>query len=191
MLDARNPASSIQYPVTMRWFWLDRFTEFVSGSHASAVKCVSLSEDHLHDHWPHYPLMPNSLVAEGMAQCGGLLVSEIYKFSELVVLAKFAKCTFEGEVRPGEVLRYRAEIVQAKDAGASVNVTAHVGDRRQAEAEIFFARLDAEAAEQNKGRQLFDPAHLLHWLRLVGVFDVGVRPDGTRLRPEDYNFPVK
>jgi len=174
----------------MRWFWLDRFTEFVSGSHASAVKCVSLSEDHLHDHWPHYPVMPNSLVAEGMAQCGGLLVSEAYKFSELVVLAKFARCTFDGLVRPGDVLRHRAEIVQSKDAGASVTVTADVGDRRHAEAEIFFARLDAEASEQTKGRQLFDPAHLLHWLRIVGVFDVGVRPDGSRLRPEDYNFPV-
>ena len=63
----------------MRWFWLDRFTEFVSGSHATAVKCVSLSEDHLREHLPGYPLMPNTLVAEGMAQCGGLLVSEIYQ----------------------------------------------------------------------------------------------------------------
>ena len=86
----------------MRWFWLDRFTEFVSGSHATAVKCVSLSEDHLHDHLPGYPVMPNSLVAEGMAQGGGLLVSEVYQFSELVVLAKFAKCTFDGEARPGD-----------------------------------------------------------------------------------------
>jgi 3-hydroxyacyl-[acyl-carrier-protein] dehydratase len=174
----------------MRWFWLDRFTEFVSGSHATAVKCVSLSEDHLHDHWPYYPVMPNTLVAEGMAQCGGLLVSEVYKFSELVVLAKFAKCEFDGEVRPGDTLRYRTEIVQAKDAGASVNVSAHVGDRRHANAEIFFARLDPEASALTKGRKLFDPAHLLHWLRLVGVFDIGVRADGTRLRPEDYNFPT-
>ena len=172
----------------MRWFWLDRFTEFVSGSHATAVKCVSLSEEHLHDHWPGYPVMPNSLIAEGMAQCGGLLVSEVYKFSELVVLAKFAKCAFDGEVRPGDTIRYHAEIVQAKDAGASVNVTGHVGDHRQAEAEIFFARLSAEAVDQFATRRLFDPAHLLHWLRLVGVFDIGTRPDGTRLRPEDYSF---
>ena len=172
----------------MRWFWLDRFTEFVSGSHATAEKCVSLSEDHLHDHWPYYPVMPNSLVAEGMAQCGGLLVSEIYKFSELVVLAKFAKCTFEGEARPGETLRYRATIEQVKDFGASVNVVGHIGDRPFSEAEIFFARFDADSTEQTRGRQLFNPADLLKWLRVVGVFDVGVRPDGTRLRAEDYNF---
>jgi 3-hydroxyacyl-[acyl-carrier-protein] dehydratase len=175
----------------MRWFWLDRFTEFVSGSHATALKCVSLSEDHLHDHWPYYPVMPNTLVAEGMAQCSGLLVSEVYRFSELVVLAKFAKCEFDGEVHPGDVLRYHAKIDQAKDAGASATVTAHVGDRRHATAEIFFARLDAESVGQNSSRRLFDPTHLLHWLRLVGVFDIGTRPDGTRLRAEDYDFNVQ
>jgi 3-hydroxyacyl-[acyl-carrier-protein] dehydratase len=172
----------------MRWFWLDRFTEFVSGTRATGVKAVSLSEEHLHDHWPGYPVMPNSLIAEGMAQTSGLLVSEVYKFSELVVLAKFARCAFDFAARPGDVLTYRAEIIQAKDAGASVTVTAHVGERKQAEAEIFFARLDPGSVERADERRLFDPAHLLHWLRLVGVFDVGVRPDGTRLRAEDYKF---
>ena len=82
----------------MRWFWLDRFTEFTCGTRATAVKGVALSEEHLHDHWPYYPVMPNTLIAEGMAQAGGLLVSEIYRFSELVVLAKFSKIAVP---RPG------------------------------------------------------------------------------------------
>jgi 3-hydroxyacyl-[acyl-carrier-protein] dehydratase len=177
----------------MRWFWLDRFTEFVSASHATATKCVSLSEDYIHEHWPGYPVMPNSLVAEGMAQTSGLLVSEAYKFSELVVLAKFAHCSFEGEARPGESLRYHAKIEQLKDAGASATVTAYVGDRPHATAEIFFARIDADAAGAATGsnRRLFDPAHLLHWLHLVGVFEVGVKQDGSRLRVEDYAFDAR
>jgi len=33
----------------MRWFWIDRFDEFVRGRHATAVKNVSLAEEHLHD----------------------------------------------------------------------------------------------------------------------------------------------
>jgi hypothetical protein len=107
-----------------------------------------------------------------------------------VVLAKFARCTFNGEVRPGDTLRYDTKIIQAKDTGASVSVSADVGERRHAEAEIFFARLDPNVSQRTKDRQLFDPAHLLHWLRLVGVFDVGVRQDGTRLRPKDYGFPA-
>jgi hypothetical protein len=108
----------------------------------------------------------------------------------LVVLAKFARCTFEGEVRPGDTLQYHANIDQLKDAGASAQDTAHVGERKQAEAEIFFARLSTDAAAGGGGRKLFDPAHLLHWLRLVGVFDVGVRQDGSRMRVEDYAFEV-
>lgn len=54
----------------MRWFWIDRFDEFVRGKHATAVKNVSLAEEHLHDHFPGTALMPNSLVVEGMgADC--------------------------------------------------------------------------------------------------------------------------
>jgi 3-hydroxyacyl-[acyl-carrier-protein] dehydratase len=170
----------------MRWFWLDRFTEFVSGSHATALKCVSLSEDHLRDYFPGYPLMPNTLVAEGMAQCAGLLVSEFYQFSELVVLAKFAKCTFEGEARPGDVIRYQTVIEQAKEEGASAIVKGDIDGRPFSEAEIFFARFDADSTEETKGRVLFNPADLLSWLNAVGVFQVGVRSDGTRLRVEDY-----
>jgi 3-hydroxyacyl-[acyl-carrier-protein] dehydratase len=172
----------------MRWFWLDRFTEFVSGSHATALKGVSLCEDHLHDHWHVYPVMPHSLIAEGMAQASGLLVSEYYRFSELVVLAKFGKCVFHGEVRPGNLLTYRATIEQINDTGASATVTAHVGDRLQAEASVFFARLSAQDLGRDENIRLFNPAHLLHWLRLVGVFDVGKKPDGTPLRIEDYGF---
>ena len=172
----------------MRWFWLDRFSEFVSGSHATATKCISLSEDFLSDHWPDHPVMPNTLVAEGMAQCGGLLVSEIYKFSELVVLAKFSKLTFEGTARPGQVLRYHARIEQVKEFGASVNVDGQLDGAPFATAEIFFARFSADSTEETRGRTLFNPTDLLRWLRVVGVFDVGVRADGSRLRAEDYNF---
>jgi 3-hydroxyacyl-[acyl-carrier-protein] dehydratase len=173
----------------MRWFWLDRFSEFVSGSHATGVKCIALCEDHLDDHWPSYPVMPNTLIAEGMAQCGGLLVSELYKFAELVVLAKFSKCTFDGgEARPGDVLQYRATIDQVKDFGASVTVKGTIEGRPFSEAEIFFARYSADQSEETKGRVLFNPSDLLKWLRVVGVFQVGVNADGTRMREQDYNF---
>ncbi|HEX3599768.1 MAG TPA: 3-hydroxyacyl-ACP dehydratase FabZ family protein [Lacipirellulaceae bacterium] len=181
-----HPASCPSILPPMRWFWLDRYTEFVTGSHATAVKCVSLSEDHLQEHWPSYPIMPNTLIAEGMAQCGGLLVSEIYQFSELVVLAKFAKCSIEGEARPGDTIRYHAKIEHVKDFGASVTVKGDLDGKPFSEGDIFFARYDADSSEHTRGRVLFDPLELLKWLRVVGVFDVGVRPDGTRLRVEDY-----
>ena len=169
----------------MRWFWIDRFNEFVSGSHAVAVKGVSLAEEHLHDHFTGYPIMPNSLVVEGIAQTGGLLVSEVYGFSELVVLGKVAKAHFHSRVRNGETLTYRAEIEAVGDDGAMVAATAHVGDRLHAEAQLSFARMEAGDRGPFQ-RELFSPDHLRHWLAIVGVFEVGTRKDGSRILETDY-----
>ncbi|MBX3426552.1 MAG: beta-hydroxyacyl-ACP dehydratase [Pirellulales bacterium] len=169
----------------MRWFWFDRYTEFVSGSHATAVKCVSLAEDHLHDHFIGYPVMPHTLITEGIAQAGGILVSEHYRFGELVVLGKVSKAVFHGRVRPGEQLTYRVRAEALRPDGASVVATAHVGDRLQAEAELFFARLGEDSPVTN-GARLFRPTDLRHWLSLVGVFEVGVNAHGERLREIDY-----
>jgi 3-hydroxyacyl-[acyl-carrier-protein] dehydratase len=183
----------------MRWFWVDRFTEYVAGSHARALKGVSYSEDFIHDHWDIYPAMPNSLIAEGMAQTAGLLVSEMYEFKELVVLAKFTKLTFNGLVRPGDAIEYHATIGRKMDAGAQCSVVGTVkdpaGDRQQATAEIFFARLSGseEGAEPNEKAlppRLFDPADLARWLLTMGVFSIGVREDGSRMRLEDYDLPA-
>ena len=58
----------------MRWIWIDKFIEFNSGTSAKAVKNVSLAEEHLHDHFPGFTVMPNTLILEGLAQTGGLLV---------------------------------------------------------------------------------------------------------------------
>ena len=169
----------------MRWFWIDRFTEFVSGSHAVAVKCVSLAEEHMHDHFAGFPVMPNSLVTEGVAQAGGLLVSEHYGFGELVVLAKLSKAKFHDRVRAGEKLTYRVAPDWIRDDGARVSATAHVGDRLHAEIQLIYARM-GEDLQARLGAALFRPQDLRHWLNLVGVFEVGVKQDGTRLNPADY-----
>jgi 3-hydroxyacyl-[acyl-carrier-protein] dehydratase len=169
----------------MRWFWIDRFTEFVCDSHAVAVKGVSLAEPHMHEHMPGYPIMPNSLVTEGIAQAGGLLVSEHYGFSELVVLAKLATVKFHSIVRNGETLTYRVTVDTLRRDGAAISATAHVGERLHAEAQLFFARL-GDSHEELSNAKMFRPRDLRHWLELVGVFEVGVKLDGTRIREGDY-----
>jgi 3-hydroxyacyl-[acyl-carrier-protein] dehydratase len=57
----------------MRWFWIDRFTEFVRHTRATAIKAVTLAEGHLHDHFPGAPIVPATLILEGMAQTAGAL----------------------------------------------------------------------------------------------------------------------
>ena len=161
----------------MRWFWVDRFTELISGKCATAVKAVALSEEQLHEHFPGQPMMPNSLVVEGMAQTGGLLVSEYNDFQERVVLAKLAHSTFYFQAVPGDTLTYHATIQQIRKDGAMVTTTSHVGERLQGQAEIFFAHLDERINE----RVLFDPLDFVIWLKMLRVFEVGRKPDGSKL----------
>lgn len=125
----------------MRWFWIDRFVEFHSGAAARAIKNVSLAEEHLHDHFPGYPVMPGSLIIEGMAQTGGILLGEKLKFESLIVMAKIPKVVFHGWAFPGDTLTYDAKILDASAEGGIVECTARIGDRPLAEAEYVFACL--------------------------------------------------
>jgi len=106
----------------MRWFWIDRYEEFVRGTRAVAVKNVSLAEEHLHDHFPGAALMPNSLVVEGMAQTAGLLVADAIEYNRRVVLAKVAAAEFHFDAVPGDCLRYRvpSRVLKAKCSRYSV-----------------------------------------------------------------------
>ena len=88
----------------MRWFWIDRFTEFVSGSHARGYKNVTLAEEALDEYCPGYPMLPPTLIIEGMAQMGGILVSEHFQFDKHVVLAKVGKAKFHQPARNGDQL---------------------------------------------------------------------------------------
>lgn len=107
----------------MRWIWIDTFVAFESGVSASAVKNVSLAEEHLHDHFPGYPVMPPSLMIEGMAQTAGILVGEARDFQENVILAKIRRAEFEDYARPGDTLRYDATIETIDDRAAVTSGT--------------------------------------------------------------------
>src|SRR6187200_2761430 len=104
----------------MRWIWIDRFTEFTSGKSARAIKNLSLAEDHFADHFPGYPVMPASLILEGLAQTGGILVGEANQFREKVVLAKIPMARFTREALAGEQLIYDVEMLHLRPEGAAV-----------------------------------------------------------------------
>ncbi|MFM7160151.1 MAG: beta-hydroxyacyl-ACP dehydratase, partial [Planctomycetaceae bacterium] len=108
----------------MRWIWIDRFEEFESGRSARAVKCVSLAEDHLHDHLPGFPVMPNPLILEGLAQTGGILLGEVQQFRKVVVLAKVPKAVFHAWARPGDKLDDRVQLLDIQAEGGIVAGTA-------------------------------------------------------------------
>ena len=77
----------------MRWMWIDTIVAYEPEARLVAIKNVSLAEEHLHDHvpasalWAQTPVMPASLMVEGMAQTAGILVGAARGFREKVILA--------------------------------------------------------------------------------------------------------
>jgi 3-hydroxyacyl-[acyl-carrier-protein] dehydratase len=132
----------------MRWMWIDTVTAYEPGRRMVAVKNVSLAEEHLHDHFPDQPVMPASLMVEGMAQTAGILVGSCRQFREKVILAKIGHFTLDHDVVPGQCIRYDATIERLDDAGAStVGVIDRLDHRigtweRIGGAEIVFSHID-------------------------------------------------
>jgi 3-hydroxyacyl-[acyl-carrier-protein] dehydratase len=133
------------------------------------VKNITLAEDHLHDHYPGFPVMPGSLMLEGMAQTGGILLGEKNQFKHIVILAKVPQITFHTWACPGETLIYTAKLVDARDEGGTVECQAHVGDRLVAEAEIMFAHLN----QSDPQYATFDQKNFVFSMNLLSVLDVG------------------
>lgn len=132
----------------MRWIWIDKFTEFTPRTSATAIKNVTLAEEHLHDLYPAYPIVPHSLIVEGMAQTAGILVGEARNFEEKVILAKIGRATFHRLVRPGETIQFSVRIEQLSEQGASTAgaVTVGAGGEPVAEIDLMFSHIDQNMA---------------------------------------------
>jgi 3-hydroxyacyl-[acyl-carrier-protein] dehydratase len=162
----------------MHWYWIDRITVFESQNRAESIKVISLAEDHLHDHFPYYPLMPASLIIEGIAQTAGLLLYEAKGYREKVVLAKIPRFTLHSvEVRPGATLTYKVKLESVRDDGGVAAVWAYQGDELLADGELMFAHLGGDFADQS----LFADGDMIDMLRLFRTFEVGVSADGSKL----------
>jgi 3-hydroxyacyl-[acyl-carrier-protein] dehydratase len=158
----------------MRWMWIDRVTELQPRHKLVAVKNVSLAEEHLHDHFPAEPargllaspVMPASLIVEGCAQTGGILVGHAEAFKHKVILAKVNKFQIDRDATPGCTLRYTAIIERMDDMGASVNCTIELFDFAKPEAgfaaigsiALMFSHLDHNMGAAGQAGQDF-PAH--------------------------------
>jgi 3-hydroxymyristoyl/3-hydroxydecanoyl-(acyl carrier protein) dehydratase len=126
----------------VRYLLLDRITS-LSPERATAIKCVSLSDDIFADHFPGYPVMPGALIVEALAQLGGTLVevavreqgrADLHALLTMIQRAKFRKL-----VRPGDRLELEATCVTVSVDGAQVRASATADGARIAEAELGFA----------------------------------------------------
>lgn len=138
----------------MRWMWIDRIVELVPRQRLVAIKNISLAEGHLHDHFPArpesgglpardaLPVMPASLIIEGMAQTAGILVGHAEGFREKVILAKVGLAELDRDAFPGDTLRYTATITQMDRQGASTQGLVELLDPAPGAAPRAIGRID-------------------------------------------------
>ena len=138
----------------MRWMWIDTIVAYEPDRRLVAIKNVSLAEEHLHQHFaegpdgPAQPVMPGSLMMEGMAQTAGILVGSVRRFAEKVILAKIQKAQIDADVTPGQCIRYDASIERIDAMGASTVGTIERLDHRSGQwerigsTEIMFSHVD-------------------------------------------------
>lgn len=167
----------------MRWFWIDRFIEVVAGQSAVAIKSVSLSEEAIDEYAPGRTYCPSSLIIEGLAQTGGLLISQQSDFRDRIVLAKIASSKFFCEAYPGDTLTYSVQIKNQEGPGAMVRGTSHIEDKPHGEFELMFAKLQDERFENV---ELFEPANFCRMIRMLKFFEVCRNPDGTCIEVPQY-----
>ena len=166
----------------MRWFWIDRFERFVSGVEATALKNITFAEEPLDYYLPGKPHYPHSLIIEGMAQTGGLLLSQLEDFQSRIVLAKVGKAEFFRLVYPGDQLRLHASLQSVQSDGAIIEGQTFVGDEPQGRFEMAFAILNESYGESS----FFEPVGLMRMLRVLRLFDVAVNQQGERISIPQY-----
>ena len=130
----------------MRWIWIDKFIEFESGKKAVSLKNVTLAEEHLHDHFPGFPVMPETLMIEAMAQTAGILVGQVNNFKEKVILAKIKKAVFFDYVKPGDTIKLEANMESIVPEAASISGKITCSEKLIAEIDLMFSHIDKNLA---------------------------------------------
>lgn len=141
----------------MRYFLIDRVTELVVGQKACGLKCVSLSDPVLHDHFPDYPTMPGALIVEAAAQLAGFLIEMTVNCEEKPVrralLAQIDLAKFHDRVGPGNTMEITTTVAQIRDPSAQIIAEVRVGDKKVARAKLTFMLQAIESDRVNEQRR--------------------------------------
>jgi 3-hydroxyacyl-[acyl-carrier-protein] dehydratase len=139
----------------MHFSLIDRIVEFQPGVRITAVKCLTMAEEYLADHFPNFPVMPGVLMLEAMTQAGAWLVrlSEDFEHS-VVVLKQAANVKYGQFVEPGQTLTVTAEVLSQGEHETKLKAHGSVDGRTTVSARLVLERYNL--AERNPADAAID-----------------------------------
>ena len=144
----------------MRFSQLDRILELDKGVSIKAVKCLSLSEEYLNDHFPRFPVMPGVLMLESMFQASMWLVRETSDFQHSTVVLREAKSMkFQGFVQPGSSLVVDAEIKKLEDSITKLKVVGTIDGKSSVSGRLT---LESYNLSEREGRDEAVDLYMIH-----------------------------
>src|SRR5687767_3788192 len=138
----------------MRYYLIDKVTELVPGERIRGLKCISLSDEVLHDHFPDFPVMPGALIVEAAAQLAGFLleatVNQEGRPLLRALMVQIEDARFHETAGPGDTLDIGVRLESRLETAAQVSAEVRVGDRRVARARLTFVMkaIDSERVHE-------------------------------------------
>jgi 3-hydroxyacyl-[acyl-carrier-protein] dehydratase len=112
----------------MRFTFVDKVIELHPGEKITTIKCLSLAEEYLADHFPRFPVMPGVLMLEALTHASAWLIRASEDFAHSMVLLKEARnVKFANFVAPGQVLTVTAEIIKQDEREVQLKTSGVVG----------------------------------------------------------------
>lgn len=134
---------------------VDRILELVVSKKAAGIKNVTINEGFFTGHFPRHPVMPGVLIAEAMAQVGGIVVlSDPAHRGKIPYLVGIDDLRFRKPVVPGDQLLLEAELLTIKGSIGKMKTSARVDGQLVAEALMLFALRKLEEPQVEKGEAL-------------------------------------
>lgn len=120
---------------------VDRVTE-ITETGISGYKNVSANEDFFNGHFPEEPIMPGVLICEALAQLGAIRLKLLPQFEDkLMLFAGIDKLRFKKQVKPGDRLDLKGDIIKIKGRIGKAVVVATVDGQVACQAEIMFSAM--------------------------------------------------
>jgi 3-hydroxyacyl-[acyl-carrier-protein] dehydratase len=135
----------------MRFLFIDRIEHFTSGKEAIGIKNISGGEEFFLNHYSRFPVFPEPLIIEAIAQVGGWAISTSSKYRYMAIMVMIDEAKFFKPVHPGDQLRLKIEITEMNEYGAAIRGTAAVKEETVAQVERIYYTL-FEVPEEYKKR---------------------------------------